>query len=426
MKKVLMLGGIAPFCDLIETAKEKEIDCIVCDYYEDAPAKKRVNKAYNISTTEVEEMIRVAEENDVQGVITAYSDRNLLPALAVAQKLDLPTMYTEDIISLLTDKIKMKERLMQNDVPVIPYKIIHRGFKEEDLASLIFPVVTKPIDAYGSKGIYVCQTVDDVRDKFDLTAKEALQYKDEIIVEEFYPVDEISISGWVDEGQVYVTCMYDVVKNYENGIELAAVDFPSKYTDDYLDRFRELFQKVADIFEINEGPVTLQCFIGDRGVKVSELLFRLAGGSPYLYANYLGGPDVGKMWIEKCIGAPADLQNLKSFVPRSMDRLFDVQLFVTESAKMKFGFQKAEILEKIPECADVRQYFFDGDEIMNVPRTGKMVLRLICRLRECTDEKYLELLDRIEKNVVVYDENMKKISMVRRPEALRCNKMYVI
>lgn len=77
MKKVLMLGGIAPFCDLIETAKEKEIDCIVCDYYEDAPAKKRVNKAYNISTTEVEEMIRVAEENDVQGVITAYSDRNL-------------------------------------------------------------------------------------------------------------------------------------------------------------------------------------------------------------------------------------------------------------------------------------------------------------------------------------------------------------
>lgn len=424
MKKALMMGGIAPFCDLVKVAEEKNIECIVCDYNKDAPAKKMVNIAYDISTVKTPEVLRIAKDNKVEGVITAFSDRNLLPALRVAEALGLPNIYTEEIIALLTDKIKMKERMVQNKIPVIPYKVLHIDFKDNELSGLTFPVVIKPIDAYGSKGIYICESIEEVREKFSRATKEALLYKEDIIVEEFYPVDEISISGWVDQGKVYSTCIYDVVKNYKSGICLAAVDFPSKYTKNYFNKLQQLFQKVVGIFGISEGPVTLQCFIGDRGLKVSELLFRLAGGSPYLYACYLGGPNVAKMWIEKCMGDSVELQNLKSFIPIAKERFFDIQLFVKEAGRIRFGFKNSEIYEKIPECIDVRDYFSDGDEVLNVPDTGKMVMRLICKIKDCTDQKYGALLERILENLPIYNEDMRNIASLRFPENLGCNTLY--
>lgn len=424
MKKVLLMGGIAPFCDLMEIAEEKNIECIVCDYYKDAPAKKRAKRAYDISTVETREMIRIAKENEVSAVITAFSDRNLLPALSVAEELGLPTAYTREIIDLLTDKIKMKERLTQNGIPVIPYKILHAGFGDDELSDLTFPVVTKPIDAYGSKGIYICQSAGEIRQRFYQTSKESLLYKEDIIVEEFYPVDEISVSGWVENGRVYITCLYDVVKNYEGGICLAAVDFPSKYTGEYYDKLQSLFQRVTEIFEISQGPVTLQCFIGERGIRVSELLFRLAGGSPYLYACYLGGPNVARMWMEQCMGEPVMVQNLKEFIPTAQERFFDIQLFVKESGKIQFGFKDLDVYGKIPECVDIRHYFGDGDEVLHVPKTGKMVMRLICKIKDCTDLKYSKLLSRIEEELPIYNKDMEKISMVRFPENLHCNRTY--
>ena len=424
MKKALMMGGIAPFCDLLQIAKNKDIECIVCDYYKDAPAKKLVKRAYDISTVETQEMLRIAKENEVEGVITAFSDRNLMPALCVAEELGLPTVYTREIIELLTDKIRMKERMIQNGISVIPYKILHKDFKEDELSDLTFPVVTKPIDAYGSKGIFICESVEEVRERFSQTTKEALLYKEDIIVEEFYPVDEISISGWVDNGKVYTTCIYDVVKNYQGGICLAAVDFPSKYTELYYCKLQQLFQKVVEIFDISEGPVTLQCFIGDRGLRVSELLFRLAGGSPYLYAGYLGGPDVAEMWLEKCMGETVKLQNLKGFIPLAKERYFDIQLMVKESGKIQFGFKNEDVYEQIPECVDIRKYFFDGDQVLNVPSTGKMVMRLICKIKDCTDQKYGALLERILENLPIYNEDMRNIASLRFPENLGCNTLY--
>lgn len=414
MKKGLVLGAIAPFCDLVKEMETLDISPIVCDYYVDAPAKKMGYPSYDISTTDFDEVLKLAKEYEVDGIVSAFSDRNLEITYRVAEELNLPQLYNMEIIDLVTDKLTMKDFFEKIGLPVIKYRILDRDFADADIDGIDFPVVTKPIDAYGSKGIFVCNTIDEIRTMFDKTTAEAEKYKDKIIIEEFYPVDEISVTGWVKDGEVYITCIYDVIKNYEPSIELATVAFPSKYTNANLEQIKEIYNKTVKACGIQEGPVTLQCFIGDKGIKVSELLFRLAGNSPYLYGTYIGGPNIAQMLLQYYIGEEINYQDLESFKPlENGEMYYDIQIFAMDKGKITYQFDEESIKELIPECIDARLYHVSGDELINVPSTGKMYMRLICKVPSYKKEDYYALLDKIREHVQLINEEGKNVCGVR-------------
>lgn len=415
MKTGLVLGAIAPFCDLIKDMEDLGIQPVVCDYYADAPAKKLGYPSYDVSTTDCEEVIKLAKKHQVDGIISAFSDRNLEVAYQAVEELGLPQLYNMGIIELLTDKLAMKDFFEELGLPVIRYRILERDFKEDDLNGIEFPVVTKPIDAYGSKGIFVCRDIEEIRKMFDKTTAEAVKYKDKIIVEEFYPVDEISVTAWVKEGKAYITCIYDVIKNYEPAIELATVAFPSKYTDKNLFNIDKLLNRIIKACNINEGPITLQCFIGDKGIKVSELLFRLAGNSPYLYGTYVGGPNIAKMLLQFYVGEEIDYQNLETYTPGENGSMYyDIQIFAMKKGKITYQFDAESIKEKVKECVEIRLYHTSGDELLNVPQTGKLFARMICKVDSYKKEDYDLLLEHIKEHVQLFDENGNNVCGVRR------------
>ena len=420
MKTGLVLGAIAPFCDLIKDMKDLGIAPVVCDYYADAPAKKMGYPSYDVSTTDVKAVLELAKKHQVDGIVSAFSDRNLEVAYQAAEELQLPQLYTPEIINLLTDKLAMKDFFEGMGLPVIRYRILGRDFTENDLNGIEFPVVTKPIDAYGSKGIFVCQNADDIRKMFDKTTAEAVKYKDQIIVEEFYPVDEISVTAWVKEGKAYITCIYDVIKNYEPAIELAAVAFPSKYTDKNLTYIDKLLNQIIGACKINEGPITLQCFIGDKGIKVSELLFRLAGNSPYLYGTYVGGPNIAKMLLQFYVGDKIDYQNLENYVTKEDGHMYyDIQIFAKEGGKITYTFDEASIKENVKEIIDARLYHTSGDELLNVPQTGKMYARMICKVDSYKKEDYEMLMEHLREHVQLFNEEGKNVCAIRTARNIR-------
>lgn len=422
-KKALVLGGIASFCDLADEMESMGIEPVICDYYEDAPAKKMGYQYYDVSTTDIKSIVDIAKKHRVDGIISAFSDRNLHSAYIVTEKLNLPQLYDEAIVELLTDKLKMKNYFRKNGLPIIEYRILNKEFKEQELKGLKFPVVTKPIDAYGSKGIFVCNSIQEIREAFDNTVREALKYKDCIIVEEYYPVDEISIAAWVKGGRSYISCIYDVNKNHEPNIVLSSVSFPSKYTQQHLTQFGILVQKMVTSCGICEGPVTVQCFIGEKGIKISELLFRLAGGSPYLYSTYIGGPNLARMQIQFQVENPIDYQNLEVFQPvGNGDIYFDIQIFVKEGGKLYHEIDVNEIKKRIPECVDLRVYHKSGNEIKNIFASGKIVARAVCKLKDRQEKSYYELILRLNDAVKVYNGQNECVSFIRVPEKLELNK----
>lgn len=417
MKKVLILGAIEAFCDLIRDTKELGIQTVVCDYYPDAPGKKLADVSYDLSTTDIEAMVDIATQHDVDGVICAFSDRNILTCYEVAKKLQLPTFYTKAIIDIITDKIKMKKHLRDNGFPILNYKIIQENFSNSELDDFIFPVIIKPVDSSGSKGVYVCKSAGEVRENFEKSARQSVNHTNEIIVEEYYPVDEISVTAWVKEGTAYVTCMYDVGRNFAEEVVLSSIVFPSKYTNEpNFSKIKKLVQELTDSLHIKDGPVTVQCFIGDRGLKVSEYIYRLAGGSPYLYSQYLGGPNLAKMLAEYSVGDTIHYGNLENFSPLGKPTTYEYHIYAVKPGKIYFSFDERTLKNAIPECTYVKIYSESGTEFTSLPTGGKVIAVVYCQADDPEKNPYSSFVEKLEKIAVIEDEHGNNITSFHKPQ----------
>lgn len=421
---ILVLGAIASFVDLVEDVRELGFEPICCDYYEHAPAKNKVKYSYEVSTTDVDALEQIARKHDVCAVLTAFSDRNLMPSYELCRRLNLPTFCAPEFIDLLTDKIRMKKCFADNNFPVIPYKIIKEGFGEQDLEGLRYPIIVKPVDGYGSKGIKICRNIDGIRQKFAAASKASLAYGDTILVEEFYEADEVSISAWVKEGKAYISCTYDVSRNFGEEVSLAYVAFPSKYGKVYQKEFEELVQRLTDVIGVKNGPVTVQCYIGEDGLKIGEYLYRLAGGSPYLYPTVFGGPNLAKMLIEYQAGRNIDYQNLEQFTPVIEGRYYDILVFAVEDGVIRYSFSKESLENDIPGVRKAFVYYRDGEQIYDVSGKGVLVARLFYYQGPDDHRSYAQIIHELKENLQINNAFGQNVTMIRLPNQLDQERIY--
>ena len=92
-KKIMLLGGSRQQVVAIEAAKQAGFYTVLCDYLQDNPGQFVADKFYQVSTTDVEALLKVAKEENIDGVLAYASDPAALPAAIVADKLRLPIQY---------------------------------------------------------------------------------------------------------------------------------------------------------------------------------------------------------------------------------------------------------------------------------------------------------------------------------------------
>ncbi len=423
---ILVMGAIAPFIDLIEDVKELGFEPVCCDYYKHAPAKNKVKYSYDVSTMDIDALEHIARKHDVCAVLSAFSDRNLMPAYELNRRLNLPTFYVPGHIELLTNKIEMKKCFTDNEFSVIPYKIIKENFIDQDIKGIRFPVIIKPVDGYGSKGIKICKDIKDIRREFETASKASLAYGDTILVEEFYEADEISISAWVREGTAYITCTYDVSRNFGEEVALSYVAFPSKYGEIYQNEFKGLVQRLTNVVGIKDGPITVQCYIGEDGLKIGEYLYRLAGGSPYLYPTVFGGPNIAKMLIEYQAGQRIDYQNLERFIPVTEGRYYDILIFAVQDGVINYNFTKESLENDIPGCKKAFVYYKDKEQIYDVSGKGVLVARLFYYQGEDDHRSYVQIVQELKEYIQINNSLGQNIAMIRMPDQLHQERLYGI
>lgn len=419
MKTVLILGAIDSFCDLIEDYRRMGVRTVACDYYEGAPGKKVADYGYDVSTLDVDKLEEIGGRHSIDGVLCAFSDRNIEPCYELARRMNLPQIYNPELIRLLTDKIYMKQALKEGGFPITEYAILKSDFSDEELSGFTFPVIIKPIDSSGSKGIYICADCDEIRAKMADTIEKSVNYDDRFIVEEYYPYDEISITAWVSGGRAYVTCVYDNGKNFdpENpaNVSLCNVVFPSKYTRGNVEYFRDLVQRMAETFGVENGPVTVQCFVGPAGLKVNEFICRLAGDGAYMCSAVMGAPAVADKTENYVIGNPVDCADLEAFNPDVDETYYQIGVYVNVTGRIYFDFTKEELFEKVPGLVRADVYAKNGSEYKFVTTGGTVVCRLYVR-REDPEMGYVDYLDKVKEVISIRDESGCEIADFHEPD----------
>ncbi|WZL71641.1 ATP-grasp domain-containing protein [Clostridiaceae bacterium 35-E11] len=375
--KILILGGSNSQLNAILRAKSKGHTVIVADYYEDAPGKAFSDYSENISTFDIEGNIQLAHKYNIDGVMTIGTDQPVYTVTEVARALKLPALIDVDTAKAVTNKKLMKKIFSENEIPTVKYKLIREDFRDQELEDINFPVVIKPVDSQGQRGVYKLDIIEDIREVF----QDVLSYsrEKEILVEEFYPSDEITVSGWVDDGEVYMISIVDRISHnhYPHIGVCIRHHFPSKYMQNYFDEIVTITKKIVACFHIEHGPIYFQMLLGDKGIKVNEIACRIGGAYEDQYLNKVTGIDMLDMLIDATLGKEVDCRRLKDFDLYSMQHKISVEMFFARPCTIHSLTDINEI-KKLPGVIQAQHNFKLGDcikEMTNATqRAGYMII----------------------------------------------------
>ena len=135
-KKIMLLGGSRQQVVAIEAAKQAGFYTVLCDYLQDNPGQFVADKFYQVSTTDVEALLKVAKEENIDGVLAYASDPAALPAAIVADKLRLPTNSVQ-CVEILGVKHKFRSFLKENGFAYPNYVSFSKDTDTSELESKI-------------------------------------------------------------------------------------------------------------------------------------------------------------------------------------------------------------------------------------------------------------------------------------------------
>ena len=202
MKKLLILGAMEMHVPLILRAKELGYYIIVCDYIPEAPGHKLADESYLDSTTDLNAILALSQKLKIDGIMTYNSDPAAPTAAYVAEKMGLPGNPYRTV-QIMSEKNLFREFLKDNNLNYPRFGNYQN--KEEALQHLDdfdYPVILKPVDSSGSKGVTVVYEKENVSNAIDVALNKSRSKR--FIIEEYIePVGkQLHGDGFVQNGKV--------------------------------------------------------------------------------------------------------------------------------------------------------------------------------------------------------------------------------
>lgn len=375
--KLLILGAGSSQQKAILKAREKGHTVIVSDYLPDAPGLVWAHHREQVSTFDVEKNIEVARKYRIDGVLTLGTDQPVYTAARVAEALRLPFFLDAATAKAVTNKRIMKDRMKNRGVPTVSFTYLGEHFSRGELRELRFPLVIKPVDSQGQRGVYRLENMEELR----RYSRYSLGYsrESEILVEEFYESEEITVSGWVEEGKLYFLSVTDRLsfRHYPHIGVCYAHRYPSRHLKTYHREIEALSCQIVEVFNIKNGPVYFQLLLGADGLKVNEIACRLGGAYEDQLLTYLTGLDILDVLVDASLGKTPDLSPLYRYNYLQETRKASIQLVFAKPGIITC-LGDPEKIKKLPGVIAAGYNIKPGHRIAKIEnakeRTGYMII----------------------------------------------------
>ena len=182
-KKLMLLGGLRYLLPVIEAAHKLGIYVITCDYLPDNIAHKYSDEYRNVSIVDKDAVLAVARELQIDGIMSFAVDPGVVTAAYVQEQMGLPGNPYESVC-ILQNKDCFRNFLAQHGFNV-PKAKGYASVEEamEDTYWYPWPVIVKPTDSAGSKGVTRVDRLEDLEAALKVAFEHSLSGR--IIVEEF-------------------------------------------------------------------------------------------------------------------------------------------------------------------------------------------------------------------------------------------------
>lgn len=267
MKKILLLGGSAQQIVAIKTAKNLGYFTVLCDYLVDNPGQYYADKFYLISTTDKEAVLNVAKKEQVNGVLAYASDPAAPTAAFVAEKLGLNTSPYSSV-EILCNKDKFRAFLKKNGFnspKAGSYFTVSDALN--DISSFSFPIIVKPVDSSGSKGVTVLSNVEDLEEAINFAFSFSRSHR--IIVEEYIQNKYPYLLGgdiFVDKGKVVLWGLLNCHRdNSVNPLVPVGKSYPLEMNNEDIKNVKDTLQTLVDKLNIKSCGMNVELVVSKDG-----------------------------------------------------------------------------------------------------------------------------------------------------------------
>lgn len=365
MACILILGSMHDFATLTKFCKEKGYYTIVCDAYVNGPAKKIADKSFDIDIFDTEGIANAVKDYNVKGIVTGFSDLVMEAYVPLCKRLHVPCYMDEDMLECIRNKMVMKEVLKKQEVRTAQYIEIDEENIANQAERLNYPIVIKPADGYGSRGVYIIDSPKTLHERFSDSKKCSKIQK--VIAEDYCNGDEYNVMAWVMHGKGFILYIARRQKYAFSTTEIPLVHrfiYPAKEIDELKDKMTECVNRIIQAYGIKEGPVVAQFFYDGENVIIGEATTRLFGSGDHraiYYGNQLKVEELLVGFAMSDDSYEKYLETLDNYNLKFDKRVVQVQLYAREG-RVK-SLQGVADIHKRKDVYQFELYYDEGDTI---------------------------------------------------------------
>ncbi len=358
-KKLLILGGMILSCEIIQKAKSLGIFTIVADYnpIENSPGKVIADKYFDIDITNIDAVVDLIKLEKIDGVIVGYNDM-LLPYYAeICKKSGLPCYGTKEQFDILTDKKKYKKLCKRFDIPTI------QEFDLDD-PNIDFPVIIKPVDNSGSRGIIKCKDRLELNNSVEIAKLSSS--KGGIIIEKYMEGKEVTVFWTFQRGKYYLSGIANRHIKQTQGYDIMPLPvgytFPSIFQVKYRAEVENKCKKMFKHLGIKDGMMFMQCKIEDDTCFVYDIGFRLTGSLEYKIISEICEYNPLEMMIIFALTGKMGFSEISSkAIPEFKRKAFNISCLCSPGRIM--DIEGLDEIKSFPEVIDTVIAHFPGETI---------------------------------------------------------------
>lgn len=307
-KKLMLLGGLRYLKPVIDAAHKQGYYVITADYLPNNIAHKWSDEYCNVSIIDKEAVLKEAQRLQIDGIMSFACDPGVVAASYVQNKMGLPSFGPFESVEILQNKDKFRAFLAKNGFNVPQAK----GFDSVEAAMseaywYPWPVIVKPTDAAGSKGVTRVDGIEDLKPALEYAMAHSIS--GHIIVEEF--IDKQGCSSDTDsmsiDGKLVFTsfCAQRFDAEATNPYTPAAYSWPSTFTKEQEDYLTSEIQRLITLLNLKTVVYNIEVRVAPNSKPyIMELTPRGGGNRLCEMLRYATGVDLITAITRAIVGDP--------------------------------------------------------------------------------------------------------------------------
>lgn len=302
MKKVMIVGAGAGQVPLIQHCKDLGLFTIVVSPFGPYPGIAMADKHIDEDIFNKDNLVEIGRKEGIDFVISDQSDYAVPIVAYVAEKLGLPGNSTE-VAETYTYKSKFRRFCHENGIPAPKAAVIDISDPNYGiLSNLRFPVVVKPADSQGSRGISKVMEPSGIKDAIDNASRYAR--RNQVVVEEYFQGREIVCEGFVINGEYHNVAFGDREYFTLDGLFIPSkTKFPAYLSEDAKKKLIENEKRIASKLKTSFGIIHSEYLINENDEFV-VIESALRGGGVYIASHLIPlstGIDLTKVLVSAMI-----------------------------------------------------------------------------------------------------------------------------